>query len=334
MSSDPPVAHRTIAVIGATGYQGGGVVRALLKATSDSGPWLVRAISQNPSSPKAQRLLAENQTPDERLTIVAANVYDVASLHGAFAGAHGVFAITHDSHPTKVIAEDQDMLHEIEAGRNMVFAAKACGVKHFVFSTLPDMVKATGGRFTKIHHMNNKYAIETIARKELNGYTGIIPADGIVRFCPPVPGHQVTQWTDPAHDVGVFAEKVYFISKGIFALGVEETRGKIYLALSQPIRSEDIAKIFTRVTGQPSIYYPISLEEYGDFAASMIGPGFKEDIMQMMEWVATAPQNKICYGSMDPDDRSAEELGVKASTFEEWLRRSWWKGPEEAYQKK
>jgi hypothetical protein len=39
------------------------------------------------------------------------------------------------------------------------------------------MVKATAGRFPGIQHMNNKYAVEQIARKELDGYTGLIPGE-------------------------------------------------------------------------------------------------------------------------------------------------------------
>jgi hypothetical protein len=67
------------------------------------------------------------------------------------------------------------MKHEIEAGRNMVLAAEACGVSHFVFSSLPDMIEATGGRFPNIHHMNNKYEIERFARERLGGVACLIP---------------------------------------------------------------------------------------------------------------------------------------------------------------
>lgn len=171
--------QRTIAVLGATGNQGGSVVRSLLGATTtpDSDPWLVRAISQDLTSSKAQNFLNETQTPDKRLTVVFGDVYDAASLRDAFAGAYGVFAITHEAKPGEVITEDQGLLHEIEAGQNIVHAAKECGVAHLVFSGLPDMVKATGGRFKGIHHMNNKHVIEQVARKELDGFTVLIPGE-------------------------------------------------------------------------------------------------------------------------------------------------------------
>jgi hypothetical protein len=65
----------------------------------------------------------------------------------------------------------------IDAGRNIVSAAKRCGIQHFVFRSLPDTVKESDGRFKRIHHMNNKYTIEQLARKEIDGFTSLIPGN-------------------------------------------------------------------------------------------------------------------------------------------------------------
>lgn len=170
-AAKPP---RTVVVTGATGNQGGGVVGALL--ASDKG-WQVRALTQDVSSPRAKALLDECSRDVEagRLTLVQGHFYDLRSLRSAFAGAYGVFAITSEIYPGKALVEEAEMTHEIEAGSNMVSAAKEAGVKHFVFSSLPDMAKTTGGRFPGIHHMNNKYAIEKIAKEHLSGVTCLIP---------------------------------------------------------------------------------------------------------------------------------------------------------------
>ncbi|PKK52679.1 hypothetical protein CI102_2417 [Trichoderma harzianum] len=317
-----PEPLRIVVVVGATGNQGVGVVRALLASeTADGNPWFVRAMTRDPNSEKAKRFLADNQTTDNRLALVAGHVYDKSSLQDAFAGAYGVFGLTSEAYPGRVLEREEEMQHEIEAGHNMILAAKACGIKHFVFSSLPDMVKTTRGQFPKIHHMNNKHAIEQIAREELERVTFIIPADGVVRFCTPIPGHQAAQWTDPTHDVGIFAAR-------IFDMGLEKTHGKTYLAMSPPITADDMAKAFTRVTGQPAIHEPISAEEFAELAVPLVGPGFKEDAKQMMEWAAVMPGDKVCYGAMGADqDDSFEVLGLKASSFEDWLHRSGWVGP-------
>jgi uncharacterized protein YbjT (DUF2867 family) len=167
-----PAQRRAIVVLGATGHQGGGVVRELLKSKS----WTVRAGTRSPTSAKAQKLLNEEQTDDGRLELVAVHTYDVESLRNAFRGAYGVFAVTSEAHSDKPLVNEEDMLHEIESGRKMVQAAKDCGVQHFVFSSLPDMMRATAGRYPKLFHMINKHSIEIIAREQLPGKcTFIIP---------------------------------------------------------------------------------------------------------------------------------------------------------------
>src|SRR6202034_4841968 len=91
---------KVIAVVGATGAQGGGLVRAIL-ADPDGG-FAARAITRDPSSDKAKELAALGAE------VVAGDVDDEASLAKAFAGAHGAFCVTffwaHFS-PEKELAE-------------------------------------------------------------------------------------------------------------------------------------------------------------------------------------------------------------------------------------
>lgn len=112
-------------------------------------------------------------------------------------------------------------------------------------------------------------------------------------------------------------------------MGLEKTHGKTYPVIGPPITADDMAKVFTRVTGQPAIHEPISTEEFAEFAVSHVGPAFKEDAKQMMEWATVMPGDKICYGAMDAyQDQSFEMLRLKASSFEQWLHRSGWMGPD------
>lgn len=94
------------------------------------------------------------------------------------------------------------------------------------------------------------------------------------------------------------------------------------------MRMEDFATIFTRVTGDQAIYSPTTLDEWADMASEAVGPGFREDIRQMMEWASIMPDDKICYGALDPkEDPSWDDLGLSASSFEDWLKRTGWTGP-------
>jgi len=114
---------KIIAIVGATGAQGGGLVRAIL-ADPASG-FAARAITRDVTSEKAKALAALGAE------VVAANVDDPSSLAKAFAGAHGAFCVTffwdHFS-PEKEMAQ----------AKAMADAAKAAGVQHVVWSTLED----------------------------------------------------------------------------------------------------------------------------------------------------------------------------------------------------
>jgi uncharacterized protein YbjT (DUF2867 family) len=114
---------KIITVVGATGAQGSGLVRAILN--DPGGGFAARAITRDPQSDKAREL--------EKLgaEVVAADIDDEASVRKAFEGAIGAYCVTffwaHFS-PEKEIAEVQ----------NMAKAAKAAGVKHVIWSTLED----------------------------------------------------------------------------------------------------------------------------------------------------------------------------------------------------
>ncbi|KAK7421195.1 hypothetical protein QQX98_002325 [Neonectria punicea] len=331
MTSTQPL--RIIAVVGATGTQGKGVVRALLDSSTS---FHVRAITRGPESPTAQQLLSEN-SHSSRLSVVRGDVYDADSLLAAFDGAYGVFAMTQNFLPGRTFDTEDDLRHELDAGQNIINAAETSRIKHFVFSSLPSITEASNGRYTKVFHFDFKAQIEQWARDRLAAVTILVPGmfygnlllptycrrddNGTVRFCPPLPGHTLAGWVDAAHDVGVFA-------RAVFLAGPEKTASKTYPIESPQLRVADLAGIFSKVTSEPARFEDISLEEWTATVTYVTGKGFEEDIRQMAQWVADAPPDKIAYGTMSPqDDTSWEDLGVKATTFEEWLNKTNWKGP-------
>src|SRR5687767_13647785 len=117
---------KTIAVVGATGGQGGGLVRAIL--ADPQGPFTVRAITRSASSERA-RLLAEAGAE-----VVEADLGDEASLRKAFDGAYGAFVVTNfwESFSAKV---------ELAQAAAAAAAVKAAGVHHVIWSTLEDTRK-------------------------------------------------------------------------------------------------------------------------------------------------------------------------------------------------
>ncbi len=114
---------KVIAVIGATGAQGGGVARAILD--DQGGGFSVRAITRDKTSEKAQVLAGMGAE------LVEADMNDTASLERAFSGSYGAFCVTN-------FWETFSPEGEKAQARNLAEAAKAAGVQHVIWSTLED----------------------------------------------------------------------------------------------------------------------------------------------------------------------------------------------------
>jgi uncharacterized protein YbjT (DUF2867 family) len=129
--------QKLIAVIGATGQQGGAVVRAL----QASGQFKVRALTRNPAK--------HPKLGDE---VVLADFNRLETLNAAFAGAHGVFLVTNAW---------EAGADETKQALAAVNAAKNAGVQHFIWSTLPNVETISGGAIN-VPHFTDKAKVERV----------------------------------------------------------------------------------------------------------------------------------------------------------------------------
>ena len=136
---------KLIAVVGATGQQGGGVVRAL----QADGQFGVRALSRNPNK---HRDLADE--------VVEGDLERPETLEAAFQGVHGVFLVTNFWN------EGTDERKQATAA---VDAAKNASVKHFIWSTLPNVEAISGGKFN-VPHFTGKAKIDLIVNEARFAY--------------------------------------------------------------------------------------------------------------------------------------------------------------------
>ena len=149
--------RKTIAVIGATGAQGGGLVRAIL--ADPQGGFAARAVTRDVDSDKAKELAALGAE------VVAADVDDEQSLARAFEGAYGAYCVTF------YWAHFKPEL-EISQARNMAGAARAARLSHVVWSTLedtrtivrPDEMPTLMGKY-KVPHFDDKAEADRFFRE-------------------------------------------------------------------------------------------------------------------------------------------------------------------------
>ena len=129
--------QKLIAVVGATGRQGGAVVRAL----QASGQFKARALTRNPA-----------RHPNLGDEVVLADFNRPETLKAAFAGAHGVFLVTNAW---------EAGADETKQALAAVNAAKDAGVQHLIWSTLPNVETISRGKIN-VPHFTDKAKVERI----------------------------------------------------------------------------------------------------------------------------------------------------------------------------
>lgn len=257
------MSKKIIAILGATGAQGGGLVRAIVN--DPNGGFAARAIVRDPKSDKARELAALGAE------VAAGDVDDEASLKRAFTGAYGAYCVTffwaHFS------AEKE--LAEVRAMAN---AAKAAGVKHVVWSTLEDTRKwvplsdnrmpTLGGKY-KVPHFDGKGEANAEFTKAGVPTTffhtsfywdnlihfGMGPrkgADGKLTFALPMGDKKLP---------GIAAEDIGRCAYGVFKAGDKYIGKSIGIAGEHPTGAQMAASL-GRALGQPVAYYAMPFDQY------------------------------------------------------------------------
>ena len=306
--------QKIIAVVGATGAQGGGLVRAIQNDVR--GDFRARAITRDASSPKAKELAALGAE------VVAGDVDDEESLKRAFEGAHGAYCVTfywaHFS-PEKELAE---------AG-NMARAAKQAGVHHTIWSTLEDTrrwIPLTDDRMPtlmgkyKVPHFDAKGQADALFAGAGVPTTNMLTSfywDNFISFgMGPKKGPDgrlaITLPMGDRKLPGIAAEDIGKCAYGIFRDGGRYIGKTVGIAGGHPTGSE-MAAAFSKVLGQAVLYNAVPPDVYRSFGF----PG-ADDLGNMFQFKHDF--NDYYCGARDLDFSRA--LNPELQTFEIWLERN------------
>ena len=286
---------KIIAVVGATGSQGKGVVDALIK----EGSFKVRAITRNPDKYQGKA----NEAVQGDLT-------NLESLTNAFKGAHGVFVVTN-------FWEGAD---EIAQGKTAIQAAKEAGVNHFIWSTLPNVKEISNGQFDVPHFTGKAKVDELVKNAGFENYTFVQPPFYFQNFTGMM-GPQPKQdgsigWTlpiDPSKKVIHMADinDLGKVVAGAF-LNPEKVGNGTYLSLATELNSfNDILETF-KANGKEYSFNQVPTEEFTSFFE---GAG---EIAQMMAYFES-------HTYMGPNSdgliQRAKEISTEPFTsFGEWIK--------------
>jgi uncharacterized protein YbjT (DUF2867 family) len=301
---------KVIAVVGATGAQGGGLVRAIVG--DPGGGFAARAITRDAGSDKARGLARLG------VEVVAADVDDEASLARAFDGAHGAFCVTfYWAHftPEKELAE---------AGA-MARAAKAAGLRHVVWSTLEDTRRWVPLSDPRLPTLMGKYKVPHFdAKGEANHlFTDLgVPTtllltsfywDNLVHFgMGPKKGPDgtfaITMPMDDKKLPGIAAEDIGRCAYGIFKR--PELIGKTVGIAGEHLTGAGMAAALSKALGREVRYNAVAPDVYRSFGF----PG-ADDLGNMFQFKRDF-QEAFC----GPRDVAfSRTLNPSLQSFEAWL---------------
>jgi len=304
---------KIIAVVGATGAQGGGVVRAIL--ADKGGGFAARAITRKVDSDKAKALAAAGAG------VVAADIDEPATLDRAFAGAHGAFCVTN-------FWEHSSPERELVQAGNMARAAKAAGLKHVIWSTLEDTRKWMShdddrmptlmGKY-KVPHFDAKGEADQLFRDLGVPTTFLLTAfywENLIYFgAGPQRGPDgqlaLTYPLDDKKLPGIAAEDIGKCAYAIFRSGPEFI-GKTVAIAGEHLTGPEMAAALSRALGRQIKFNNVPPEVYRGFGF----PG-ADDLGNMFQFKRDF--NEYFVGVRDIE--LARRLDPELQTFEQWLGR-------------
>jgi uncharacterized protein YbjT (DUF2867 family) len=309
MASKNPV----IAVVGATGAQGSGLVRAILQDPERR--FAARAITRKPDSEKGRALAAQGAE------VVGADLNDAASLERAFAGATGVFCLTN-------FWEHLSAETEVTQARNMARAAARSDVRHVIWSTLEDtrkLVPLSDSRMPtlqgkyKVPHFDGKGEADAVFGEEKAPATLLRTSfywDNLIYFGagPKKDASGQLVFTLPMGDKklpGIAAEDIGPCAFGIFLRG-QEMVGRTVGIAGEILTGAQIAAELSTALGQPVKYQSIPFEVYRKLGF----PG-AEDLGNMFQYKHDF-EREFC-GARSVEKTRALYPGLQS--FRQWLSR-------------
>ncbi|HLT90136.1 MAG TPA: NmrA/HSCARG family protein [Woeseiaceae bacterium] len=302
---------KIIAIVGATGAQGGGLARAIL--ADPAGGFAVRALTRNPDSAAARALAAQGAE------VVQVDLDDAASVRRAFQGAWGAFCVTNFWEHFSAEREEAQAAH-------MAGAAADAGLAHVVWSTLEDVrrfvplsdpaIPTLQGRY-KVPHFDGKGASDRHFTERGVPTTFVLASyywdnlvhlgagpqrgkDGNLVFALPMADRRLA---------GIAAEDIGKCAYGVLRRGPALAGRRIGLA-GEHLTGEEMAAALGRALGEPVAYRPLSYDEF-----QALGFPGADDLANMFRFFCAFEEPFLGARPV----HTARELNPELQSFEAWL---------------
>jgi uncharacterized protein YbjT (DUF2867 family) len=305
--------EKIIAVVGGTGAQGGGLVRAILN--DPEGGFKARVLTRKADSNKAKEL------KDLGAEIVEADIDNKESIINAFKGAYGAYCVTN-------FWEHFSPDRELKQAKNMAEAGKETGIQHVIWSTLEDTRKwipLDDGRMPtlrekyKVPHFDAKGEADDYFSDSKVPYTLLFTSfywDNFIHFgMGPQKGENgeltITLPMDNKPLPGIAAEDIGKCAYQIFKAG-DTFKNKIVAIAGEHLTGKEMAETFSKVYGKKVKYNAVAPEVYRSFDF----PG-ADDLGNMFQFKVMFEE----YFCTIRDVNATRKLNPELLTFRQWLEK-------------
>jgi uncharacterized protein YbjT (DUF2867 family) len=304
--------RKVIAVVGATGAQGGGLVRAIL--ADPNGGFACRAITRDPSKDQARALAAKGAE------VVKADLDDGESLKKAFASAYGAYCVTN-------FWEHFSGEKEKTQAKSMAEAARTAGLTHVIWSTLEDTRTLMVPGDTRMPMLQEKYRVPHFdAKGEANAYFTGLPVtylvtsfywDNLYAFGlgPKKGDNSVYRWAFPMGDkrlAGMAVEDIGKVAYGIFKAGPQYI-GKTVGIVGENLTLDQMSEKLSKGLGIVVKYQAVEADAYR-------GLGFPgaDELGSMFQVYRDFEKEVLGARSLDV----TRSLNPSVQTFDQWLAKN------------
>ncbi|OQV09346.1 hypothetical protein CLAIMM_13476 [Cladophialophora immunda] len=282
---------KLLVVVGATGGQGGSVIKTLL----GNSEWRLRGITRDLNGAQAKRLAAQGAE------MVAADLDDLPSLQAAFTGAQAIYGVT--NYPgllSEIGVIEEARVREQAQGTNIARAAsEVAGLEHYIWSTLPDS-EAISGKEWYIPHFSGKGRVDAYIKNELPAlfskttlltlplygdnfqYPVVTPRPVVSELSTAISARSSTAYADPAEQkstgkhvhlvpwspqcpvtlVGSHKDNVGPVVRAILQQGPTKLGTRHVVAALEETTAEGMLKMWSEVTGKDAVHVQISMADY------------------------------------------------------------------------
>ncbi|KAL8791873.1 MAG: hypothetical protein Q9195_005535 [Heterodermia aff. obscurata] len=271
---------KLLVITGATGQQGGSIIESVLGDARLKEEYSLRGTTRSPSTAKAQELIKKG------VEIVQADVDDPGSLRKAFEGAHTVFATTvtvYDGHAYE---------HEVTHGRALADAAVAARAPFYIYSSLPNAGKISGGKLQNMGHFDGKEEVEQYVRTLPLRSAFIAPGCFMSNFYDSMAPHPVGDGTYALANFVRPSVKLPLIDtkgdtgKWVAAILADFAKyeGKVLSCATALYSFQEIADAMSKAAGKTVVYQQLPEETWRQFLPPLMRDHVAEMLLYFQEY--------------------------------------------------